>query len=247
MKTYNLISDLKQEYDKYSEADFTVWKMLFERQMDILPNVAAPEYLKGIEKVGFSADKIPDFNEVNECLLKLTGWQIMAVPGIIGNADFFQLLVQKKFPASTWLRKPEELDYLPEPDMFHDVFGHVPLLTDPHFCGFYETIGSLGTAYINDERLVSMLSSIYWFTVEFGLIRSEKGKKVYGAGILSSHGETEFSLSDIPDHLPFDAEAIMNTSYQNDRIQNSYFVIDSFSQLLGSTETIASVLERTSM
>ena len=241
-----MIDNLRQEYDRYTEADFTVWKMLFERQMIVLPDVAAPEYLAGIEKIGFSAEKIPDFREVNERLLDLTGWQLTAVPGIIDNPDFFRLLVQKKFPASTWLRKPEALDYLPEPDMFHDVFGHVPLLTDPHFCSFYETIGALGTAHIAEERLVSMLSSIYWFTVEFGLIHTQNGKKIYGAGILSSHGETEFSLSNIPEHFPFDAEVIMNTPYQNDRIQNSYFVIDSFSQLLNSSETIASTLEKVS-
>ncbi len=244
MKTYRMIEGMKQEYDNYSVEDFAVWKILLERQMTILPELASNEYLEGIETINFSKDKIPNFIEVNSILGKLTGWEIVVVPGIIAEQDFFKLLSQKKFPATTWLRKMSELDYLPEPDMFHDVFGHIPLLTNQLFCDFFQTLGALGTKYLENENIIAMLGRIYWFTVEFGLINNSGKKKIYGAGILSSHGETKFSLSEVPLHLQFDAEVIMNTHFENDKIQDKYFVIDSFQQLYDSIEIIKNVVEK---
>lgn len=239
-----MIDGQKQEYLNYTDEDFSVWKVLFERQMSILPGMASEEYLKGIEDAGLNAHKIPDFAEVNEALGKLTGWSLAVVPGIIAEPDFFRLLTQKRFPATTWLRKMSELDYLPEPDMFHDVFGHVPLLGNPHFTAFFEEIGRLGTRHINNEAVVAMLGRIYWFTVEFGLIRNNGKKKIYGAGILSSHGETKFSLSDEPQHLEFDIRQIMHTPFENDRIQDKYFVLGSFGELYDSLKTIKEEIGR---
>ncbi len=234
---------LQQNYAAYTEEDFLVWKTLFERQMINLSNTATSAYLEGINKIGFSAGRIPDFREVNKALGSLTGWSLQAVPGIIPEKEFFELLHQKKFSASTWLRKMSQLDYLEEPDMFHDVFGHVPLLTNPYFCGFFEKLSHIALKHSNNARVIEMLGRIYWFTVEFGLIREKEGLKIYGAGIMSSAGETKFCVSDKPAHLPYNARKVMNTAFFNDRIQDKYFVIDSFEQLYESVGEILLVVE----
>jgi phenylalanine-4-hydroxylase len=240
---YDMISGLQQEYSNYTNEDFEVWKFLFERQMPALKEVAAQEYLQGIDNICFTSDKIPDIYETNKLLGTQTGWELIVVPGIIKEPDFFNLLSQKKFPATTWIRKKESLDYLPEPDMFHDVFGHVPLLTHYHFTEFFQTIGKLGVQHLQNEQVVAMLGRLYWFTIEFGLIRTNNILKIYGAGIISSYGETKFSLSKEPKHIPYDASVIMNTPYVNDHIQDTYYVIDSFEQLYRSIETIKEVIE----
>jgi phenylalanine-4-hydroxylase len=234
---------LSQDYSKYKEEDFLVWKTLFKRQMGLFPEVAAKEYLHGIEVVGFSEDKIPDFGEVNERLGKTTGWELSPVPSIIPNEQFFPLIANKKFPATTWLRRLDQLDYLPEPDMFHDVLGHVPLLSDPHFSDFFTAIGKLGVKYLDDKWAIELLGRIYWFTVEFGLINAGHGPRIYGAGILSSHGETKFSLSEKPTHILFSVKGIFNMPYQNDQIQDKYFVISSFEQLFNSLPEIERYIE----
>ena len=246
MKSYQIIEGLKQEYNNYTSEDFSVWKTLFEHQMKILPDVASKEYLEGIKSISFTKDKIPNFNETNDILGRLTGWNIFVVPGIVSEQDFFRLLSQKKFPATTWLRKMSELDYISEPDMFHDVFGHMPLLTNQLFCDFFQTLGTLGIKYYDNKIITTMLGRIYWFTVEFGIIKQKGKKKIYGAGILSSHGETLFSMSDMPLHLMFDAEVIMNTHFENDKIQEKYFVIDSFQQLYDSIPSINKIIENES-
>ncbi len=238
MKTYKLKQNLTQVYKNYTNEDLTVWKLLFKRQFALLKTLAAPEYLQALEKIGFTANKIPDFSETNTILSKITGWKLEVVEGIISEPDFFELLSQKRFPATTWLRKLNELDYLPEPDMFHDVFGHVPLLIEPKFSTFFEEFGKLGVKYKCDPQTVQMLGRIYWFTIEFGLIKSKNELKIYGAGILSSHGESKYSVGNQPAHLPFDAKIIMNTPFENDKIQDKYFVIDSFDQLYESMQLI---------
>ncbi len=242
MKTYQLKQNLKQVYENYTKEDFTVWEILFNRQLALLENLAAQEYLLALEKIGFTACKIPDFRITNEVLSKTTGWQLEVVEGIINESDFFQLLSQKKFPATTWLRKLNELDYLPEPDMFHDVFGHVPLLIEPKFSAFFEAFGKLGVKHKNNSEIVQMLGRIYWFTIEFGLIKNENKLNIYGAGILSSHGESKYSVSEQPLHLPFDAKTIMHTPFDNDKIQDKYFVIESFNQLYKSLPMIEQVI-----
>ncbi len=238
-----MIDGLQQEYENYSAVDFEVWKFLFERQMPVLKQVAAEEYLKGLENIQFIANKIPNIFETNKLLASQTGWELIVVPGIINEPDFFKLLSQKKFPATTWIRAKQSLDYLPEPDMFHDVFGHVPLLTHYHFTEFFQTIGKLGVKHLQNEKVVAMLGRLYWFTIEFGLIKTNDILKIYGAGIISSFSETKFSLSTEPKHIPYNAAVIMNTPYENDHIQNTYYVIDSFEQLYHSIETIEDVIK----
>lgn len=235
---------LLQDYSKYKEEDFLVWKTLFARQMALFPKVAAKEYLHGIEVVGFTEGKIPDFREVNEQLGKTTGWELNPVPSIIPNEQFFPLIAQKKFPATTWLRRLDQLDYLPEPDMFHDVLGHVPLLSDPHFSDFFTAIGRMGMKHPDNPWVIELLGRIYWFTVEFGLIDSGSGLRIYGAGILSSHGETKFSLSDKPTHIPFSVKGVFDMPYENNQIQDKYFVIRSFEQLFNSLSEIEDRIEK---
>lgn len=234
MKTYQLVAGLEQAYDKYTAEDKQVWSILFNRQIEQLQNVADESYLQGIVAIGFTADKIPDFRIVNERLLEATGWQIVVVPGIIDQANFFMMLANKQFPSSTWLRSMKSLDYLSEPDMFHDAFGHIPLLTNAVFCSFFHAIGRLGVKHIDNPSIIEKLGRIYWFTVEFGLIKSTEELKIYGAGIISSSGETVHCRGSVPERKPFDIVEIMNTDFDNTVIQNKYFVIESFEQLSNS-------------
>lgn len=243
MKTYELKQNLVQHYIQYTNEDFFVWKTLFERQGAILNKLAASEFQLSLNEIGFTSDKIPDFRQIDEILMKKTGWRLMVVEGIINEKDFFELLANKKFPATTWLRKPEQLDYLPEPDMFHDVFGHVPLLTNIKFCKFFEEIGKLGCENADSPEILNMLGRIYWFTIEFGLIRENNELKIYGAGIISSHKESKFSVSDEPLHSDFDVIKIMNMPFDNDKIQNQYFVLHSFDELYNSLELITKLIK----
>lgn len=221
-----------QDYSKYTAEDFKVWKLLYERLMPHLPGAAVPEYLEGVRRVGFTADRIPDFNETNSVLQACTGWQLEVVPGLIPDKDFFELLANRKFPASTWLRKLSELDYLEEPDMFHDVFGHVPLLTNADLVSYLQELSKIALKYIGNAYAIELMSRIYWFTVEFGLIRHNGELRIYGAGILSSKGETQYSLHDpTPSRYPFNVVRILNTPYRKDEYQKEYFVIDGFNQL----------------
>lgn len=229
---------MQQNYSKYTAEDFLVWKMLFERQMENLPGRATAEFMEGIKRVNFTADKIPDFREVNPLLQQHSGWQLAVVPGIIPDDIFFQLMAGCKFPASTWLRKMSQLEYLEEPDMFHDVFGHVPLLTNQPFVDFLQELSKIGLDYVDDKWVIELLSRIYWFTVEFGLIRENGDLRIYGAGILSSAGETLYSLSDKPKHLEYHVDQILNTPYRKDVFQDRYFIIENFEQLYESLPEI---------
>ena len=233
-----------QEYDKYTDDDRFVWKSLFDKLMETLPGRASQSYLDGIKAINFTRDKIPNFLEVNEILISITGWQLEVVKGLIDNKLFFELLQDKKFPASTWFRKPEQLDYLEEPDMFHDVFGHVPLLTNQHFCNFLEGLSKIALKHINNEYAIELISRIYWYTVEFGLIENENGLKIYGAGILSSSGESVYCLGDQPQRTPYNVLDIMNTPYIKDKFQEKYWVIDSYKQLFDSVDEIENTLEK---
>lgn len=233
---------LQQHYDSYTSEDFEVWQILFERQMPRLQQVASSAYLDGIKSIGFEAARIPHFGETNERLQALTGWNLEVVPGIIPNEAFFNLLKNKRFPATTWLRKMSQLDYLEEPDMFHDVFGHVPLLTNLAFTEFLQAVSHVALKHLDNPYAVEILGRVYWFSVEFGLIREAAQLKIYGAGILSSGGETPYSLSDTPQHLPFDIAEIMASPYRQDIFQEKYFVIDSYEQLYNSVGRMEQVL-----
>ncbi len=233
-----------QEYDKYTEEDQQVWRSLFERQMEVLEGRASRVYLESVERIGFTADAIPRFEEVNERLADTTGWQVQVVPGLIPQREFFELLSQKKFPSSTWLRSMEQLDYLQEPDMFHDLFGHVPLLSYQPFCDYFQEFGRIALDHLDHEEAVLKLGRLYWFTIEFGLIREREDLRLYGAGLCSSPGEAKYCLSDEPDHLAFDVRQIMNTSYDIDRFQDRYFVIEDYEQLYASTGVVKAELDR---
>lgn len=238
------IQPTEQIYKNYTEHDFLVWETLFNRQMKLLKETASAEYLSAIETVGFTPNKIPDFKEVNSALDSITGWNLQVVPCISEQKDFFRLLSQKKFTATCWLRTMEQLDYLEEPDMFHDVFGHVPLLSNHDYTNFFTGISKLALEHIDNPLAVELLGKIYWFTIEFGLIREEDKLKIYGAGIMSSFGEVKHCLSDKVSRLDFDVETIFSTNYRNDQMQNLYFVIDSYEQLYNSLNTVKKVMER---
>lgn len=220
-----------QVYSSYISADFEVWSVLWKRQMNHLSGHASQLYLDALADIGFNQAEIPDFNRTNERLLSLTGWQLTVAPELVPDAEFFRLLSQRIFPATCWLRTMEELDYLEEPDMFHDVFGHAPLLTHKPYALFMEAFGKLALTWIDRPEVLRLLSAFYWFTVEFGLL-AEAGKlKIFGSGIISSVGETLHVLQDTTVKLPFNIELMMHTSYRTDQVQEQYFVIGSFEEL----------------
>ena len=233
---------MKQFYSSYTDEDFEVWKILFDRQIDQFPTHASEAYLSGLKMADFENGIIPNFEETNAILNDATGWKLAVVPGIVPDYTFFELMANKRFPATTWLRKKSELDYLEEPDMFHDVFAHVPLLTNQHFVDFLEELSKIGLEYVGNDEAIHLLSRVYWFTVEFGLIKESNGLRIYGAGILSSAGETRFSLSEKPPKHEFDVEHMLNTPYRKDIFQEEYFVIDSYAQLYNSISTIRELI-----
>lgn len=236
------LKKMEQDYDAYTKEDFEVWKILYERQIVNLPNAASKAYLDGVKEINFGPDHIANFKEVNQILGDSTGWGVQVVPGLIDDDLFFGLLKNKRFPSSTWLRKMEQLDYLEEPDMFHDAFAHMPMLTNQSYVDFLENLGGIALKHIDNKWAVELLSRIYWFTIEFGLIRENGALRIYGAGILSSAGETKFSLSDEPAHIDYDVRRIMQTAYWKDKFQDKYFVIESYEQLFNSLPEIESVL-----
>ncbi len=233
---------MRQIYENYNEEDFEVWKILFDRQIAQFPTSASQAYLDGLKIANFETGIIPDFKETNKILQDTTGWQLAVVPGIVPDYTFFELMANRRFPATTWLRKKKELDYLEEPDMFHDVFAHVPLLTNQYFVNFLEELSKIGLGYVGNAQAIDLLSRVYWFTVEFGLIQESKGLRIYGAGILSSAGETKFSLSDeAPKHV-FSVGHALDTPYRKDKFQEEYFVIKSYEELYESIPEIKELL-----
>lgn len=237
--------EMTQEYSQYTPEDFEVWNILFNRQIIQLKPIASIAYLEGIEKVNFSANKIPNYQETNLLLLQMTGWQIHVVPGLIDNRPFFELMKNRRFCASTWLRKREQLDYLEEPDMFHDIFGHVPLLSNQSVCHFLEELARIALRFVDNEETVEYIARLYWYTIEFGLIRENGQLKIYGAGILSSSGESIYSLtSPSPKRLDYEVGQILDTPFIKDHYQEQYFVIDSYQQLFDSIPKIEQELER---
>jgi phenylalanine-4-hydroxylase len=218
----------------YSDEDQAVWRLLVERQSALARSHACDEFLQGLETLGIG-DAIPDFADVSDRLEKLTGWRIVGVPGLIPDAVFYDHLAHRRFPVTVWIRKRTELDYLVEPDLFHDFFGHVPLLSDPVFADYMQMYGQRG---VEAGARIDMLARLYWYTVEFGLISTPKGLKAYGAGILSSAAEVRHALeSREVERLPFDAAAVMHRPYEIDKLQNTYFVLDDFRQLFEAAQT----------
>ncbi|WDF74466.1 phenylalanine 4-monooxygenase [Novosphingobium sp. KACC 22771] len=221
-----------QEWGQYSAQEHGVWDHLFARQSRLLPGRVAPAFLEGLDILRLSKPGIPDFAELNARLMDATGWQVVAVPGLVPDAVFFDHLANRRFVAGRFIRKPDQIDYLEEPDIFHDVFGHVPLLANPVFADYMQAYGR-GGQRAGELGAIERLARLYWYTVEFGLIRGKQGLQIYGAGIVSSFSETLFALKDpSPNRLGFDLGRVMRTRYRIDDFQQTYFVIDSFEDLL---------------
>jgi phenylalanine-4-hydroxylase len=224
-----------QDWSGYTEAEHHVWITLYERQAALLPGRASEPFLNGLEALDLHRTGIPDFARINEELNRLTGWTVVAVPGLVPDEVFFDHLANRRFPAGRFIRKPEQLDYLQEPDVFHDVFGHVPMLTNPTFADYMQAYGQGGRRAMSLGRLHN-LARLYWYTVEFGLLQTPDGLRIYGAGIVSSHAESIFALDDpSPNRLGFDLERVMRTPYRIDDFQQAYFVIPSLQALLDAT------------
>ena len=223
-----------QNHAAYSAADHDTYRRLYERQSALLPGLASDAFIAALPSLGIK-DHIPRFEEINERLYRATRWEIVAVPGLIPEVPFFTLLANRQFPVTDWIRTPAELDYIVEPDIFHDLFGHVPLLFNPVFADYVPRDGQ-GGLKAAELGACEMLSRLYLYTIEFGLIREAGGLRAYGAGILSSPGELPYAVqSPVPQRLPLVLERTMRTRYQIDSYQQTYFVIDSFEQLFDMT------------
>jgi phenylalanine-4-hydroxylase len=222
---------IDQGWENYSQAEHDVWITLYERQTALLPGRACDAFLRGLDALDLHRSGIPDFRRINEELRRLTGWSVVAVPGLVPDDVFFDHLANRRFPAGQFIRKPHELDYLQEPDIFHDVFGHVPMLTDPTFADYMQAYGRGGQRALGLGRLAN-LARLYWYTVEFGLMETPEGLRIYGAGIVSSRAESIFALDDpSPNRIGFDLERVMRTPYRIDDFQQVYFVIPSIQTL----------------
>jgi phenylalanine-4-hydroxylase len=226
---------IEQDWSGYSAEEHAIWRLLFERQQRLLAGRACREYLDGLDALAVAAAGIPDFRALNRVLQAATGWRVVAVPGLVPDAVFFAHLAQRRFPSTCFIRRRDQLDYLEAPDIFHDICGHVPLLMNPVFADYMQAYGKGGLKALGLGHL-ERLARLYWYTVEFGLIATPAGLRIYGSGILSSAGESVYSLEDpAPRRVGFDLKRVMRTRYVIDRFQQVYFVIDDFRQLFDAT------------
>jgi phenylalanine-4-hydroxylase len=224
-----------QDWDHYTAEEHATWDTLFARQAKLLPGRASEAFLRGLDVLKLSKPGIPDFAELSERLTALTGWSVVAVPGLVPDDVFFDHMANRRFVAGNFIRRPDQLDYLEEPDVFHDVFGHVPMLADPVFADYLAAYGRGGLRALELGSL-KQLSRLYWYTVEFGLVAEPEGLRIYGAGIVSSYSESRFALDDpSPNRIGFDMKRVMQTDYRIDDFQQTYFVIPSFDELLRQT------------
>jgi phenylalanine-4-hydroxylase len=226
---------IAQNWEAFSADDHAMWDHLFARQSAMLPGRAAEAFLRGIDVLKLEKSGIPDYQELNAQLMAATGWQVVAVPGLVPDAVFFDHLANRRFPAGNFIRNAQQIDYLQEPDVFHDVFGHVPMLADPVFADYMQAYGQGGLRSLGFGAL-HKLARLYWYTVEFGLIRENGNLRIYGAGIVSSYGESLFALdSDSPNRIGFDLRRVMRTEYRINDYQQNYFIIPSLDHLLKLT------------
>ena len=226
---------IPQNWQAYTAEEHATWDRLYARQAKLLPGRASNAYLKGLDALRLSESGIPNFEELSERLMKLTGWQVVAVPGLVPDDVFFDHMANRRFVAGNFIRRPDQLDYIQEPDVFHDVFGHVPMLADPVFADYLEAYGRGGNRALELGAL-KQLGRLYWYTVEFGLVREDGDLRIYGAGIVSSFAESVFALeSASPNRIGFDLKRVMRTDYRIDDFQQNYFVIPSFDELLRLT------------
>jgi len=225
---------VEQDWGRYSAEEHALYRRLFERQSKLVPKYACPEWIAAIAKLD-AASGIPEFGKISRQMKNATGWEIVAVPGLIPDDAFFTHLANRRFPVTVWLRKPEEFDYIVEPDVFHDFFGHVPLLFDQVYAEHLHEYGKGGLKAMRLDA-VKWLARLYWYTIEFGLMKTKQGVRAYGAGLLSSGGELAYCVDDPrPRRLPFELERVMRSEYVIDRYQETYFVIDSFERLMHET------------
>ncbi|MFN4309909.1 MAG: phenylalanine 4-monooxygenase [Ferrovibrio sp.] len=225
-----------QPLQRYTAEDHAVWRTLFARQAGLLPGRACPEFLDGLKGLGVASDGVPDFERLSDVLERATGWRIVCVPGLVPDEIFFGHLARRRFPVTWWIRRADQLDYIQEPDAFHDIYGHVPLLMNPVFADYMQAYGEGGLKAAGLNAL-HRLARLYWYTVEFGLIETADGPRIYGAGILSSKGESVFCLdSAAPNRVRFDLLRLMRTRYRIDTYQKTYFVIRSFEELFEATK-----------
>ncbi|MEM1391215.1 MAG: phenylalanine 4-monooxygenase [Pseudomonadota bacterium] len=226
---------IDQNWSSYTDTEHKTWDILYQRLVKVLQDRAAPEFLNGLEALNLNRGGVPNFETMSDELEKLTGWRVVAVPGLVPDEVFFDHLANKRFPAGNFIRTPDQLDYIQEPDVFHDVFGHVPMLTNPVFADYMQAYGAGGLRSLRHASLKN-LAALYWYTVEFGLIQTDQGLRIYGAGIVSSPAETKFCLEDpSPNRIGYDLERLMRTDYRIDDFQQTYFVIDNYEQLFRST------------
>lgn len=226
---------IAQNWGNYTPEEHATWDTLFARQSKLLPGRASDAWLRGLDVLRLDKPGIPDFAELSDRLMKLTGWQVVAVPGLVPDDVFFDHMANRRFVAGNFIRRPDQLDYLQEPDVFHDVFGHVPMLADPVFADYLEAYGKGGQRALGMDAL-KYLGRLYWYTVEFGLIQEDDGLRIYGSGIVSSASESRFALDDAsPNRIAFDLARVMRTEYRIDDFQQNYFVIPSFDELLRAT------------
>ena len=228
---------VEQPWDTYGAEDHATWATLYARQREILQGRACDEFLQAQDAMGMTPDRIPKFSDLNAVLGAATGWTLIGVEGLLPELDFFDHLANRRFPVTWWIRRPDQIDYIEEPDLFHDLFGHVPLLMNPIFADYMQAYGRGGVkAHGIGPDALQMLTRLYWYTVEFGLIRQNDGLRIYGSGIVSSKGESIHCLeSEAPNRIGFGLERIMRTRYRIDTYQKTYFVIDSFEQLMDAT------------
>lgn len=232
---------IDQPLERYGDVEHAVWTHLYARQSALLDGRVCDEFLAGLAKLELPANRVPSFAALNRQLGAATGFEIVAVPGLVPDRVFFEHLAHRRFPVTWWMRRPDQLDYLQEPDCFHDLFGHVPLLIDPIFADYMQAYGRAALAFAGDPRALPLFSRLYWYTVEFGLMRdaaSPNGVRIYGAGIVSSKSETLYSQhSDSPNRIGFSLERVLRTRYRIDTFQKTYFVIDDFGQLFDLART----------
>lgn len=236
-------SPLTQDWDSYTDADHSVWQILYARRMAELQLTASDVFLEGAELIGLSETSIPNLADVNSRLMARTGWSAVPVSGFLPAPAFFASLAQKRFPTTVTIRSVENIDYVPEPDIFHDVFGHVPLHSDPAFADFLQRFGTAASLARTDEE-VERMARIFWFTVEFGLIDEGGSPKIYGSGLISSAGDAANALSPRCDRRPFSLEAVASQPFEIDRLQDVLFVVESFEQLFHECETLSNETQR---
>ncbi len=226
---------IDQNWSAYTEQEHGIWKTLFERQHDILQKRAVPEFLYGVDHLEVVPDQIPKFEDLSEILMRTTGWKVVAVPSLVPDDIFFTLLANRCFPSTCFIRRVDQMDYLQEPDIFHDIYGHIPLLIQPVFANYMESYGKAGLKALGENSL-HYLARLYWYTVEFGLIETPDGLRTYGSGIVSSAAESKYCLEDpTPNRLWFDLKRVMRTNYRIDDFQETYFVVSNFEDLITAT------------